>query len=270
MAPFFTVFTQKNDRASGIINTLTKFYAPPLVDGISFYAQNFRDKYGTMTGKYFCFEGDQLLMFDNESIGIIQPQFVLSFDHGKKVSKGDWKTIVQYLDAIFYGVITDELKAKFEELVPKPVPIQPEPRPELKVVEADYEYLEKDDYEFAYVVDLDCDLAICQVDKPHTDRPYTLVIRNYSSRDLAPLFTGLYVSQSWGVASHDYGFLVKLWGFLDLEKDHGPLNLEDRLKQDIERCKSNPTLEPEMYRETLDQVKEKLRKSRERKHHLLQ
>jgi len=76
----------------------------------------------------------------------------------------------------------------------------------------------------------------------------------------------LYVSQSWGVANYDYGFLVKLWGFLDMEKDYGELNLEQRLKDDIEKCNSNPLLEPEVYRETLEEVREKLEKARKRKH----
>ena len=264
MAPFFTVFAQGNKSAASIINRLTKLYAPPLVDGVSFYAQNFRDKYGKMNGRYFRIEADQLLMFDGDSIGILQPEFVLTFDHGVKVTPKDWKLVVQYLDELFFGVLTDDLRSRFEELCPKPVPINPDPVPELTVIETPY--TEKDDYEFSYIVDKDADLAICQVDKPNTDRPYTLVIRNYTTRGLEPLFTGLYVSQSWGVANHDYGFLVKLWGFLDMEKDYGPLNLEQRLKDDIEKCNSNPLLEPEVYRETLEQVQEKLERARKRKH----
>lgn len=264
MAPFFTVFTLNNKSAASIINRLTKLYAPPLVDGVSFYAQNFRDKYGKMNGKYFRFEADQLLMFDQDSIGILQPEFVLSFDHGVKVTAKDWKLVVQYLDALFFGELTDDLKARFEDLAPKPVDIKPDQTPEPMIVESTY--TEKDDYEFSYIVDKEADLAICQVDKPNTDRPYTLVIRNYSARGLEPLFTGLYVSQSWGVANYDYGFLVKLWGFLDMEKEYGPLNLEQRLKDDIEKCNANPLLEPECYRETLEQVQEKLEKARNRKH----
>jgi len=264
MAPFFTVFTTKNETASLIINRLTKYYAPPLVDGISYYAQNFRDKYRGMNGKYFSIEGDQLLIFDGESIGLIQPHFILSFDHGTKISRNDWKLVLRYLDAILFGQLTDELKIEFETLVPKPVPISPEPKPEPKTVPANY--VERDDYEFTYEVDHDHDIAFCQIDKPFTDRPYTVVIRNYSQKGIVPVFTALYIAQSWGVASHDYAFLVKLWDYLELEIEHGPLNLEQRLKADIERCKSNPELEPEVYRETLTQVREKLQKSRERKH----
>ncbi len=264
MAPFFTVFTLHNKSAAGIINRLTKLYAPPLVDGLSYYPQNFHDKYGKMNGKYFRFEADQLLMFDGDSIGLLQPEFVLTFDHGVKVTAKDWKLVVQYLDALFFDVLTDDLKTRFEELVPKPVKIEPDAIPEPKAVESPY--TDKDDYEFEYIVDKEGDLAICQVDKPYTDRPYTVVIRNYTARGLEPLFTGLYVSQSWGVANYDYGFLVKLWDFLDMEKDYGPLNLEQRLKDDIAKCNANPLLEPEVYRETLEEVREKLEKARKRKH----
>jgi hypothetical protein len=269
MAPFFTVFTQKNDQSASIILTLGRYYAPPLVDGVSVYDQNFRDKYGAMNGKYFRFEGDQLLMFDNESIGLIHPQFVLTFDHGVKVSKSDWKTVIKFLDAIFFGELTNEIQAKFEELVPKPVNIQPLPTEKPAEMDQEYDYLEKDDYEFEYYVDAENDLAICQVDKPYTDRPYTLVLRSFSKTGLVPLFTGIYISQSWGVASHDYAFLLTLWKHLEYDKKHGALNLEQRLKDEIEKCTGNPELEPEMYREPMQQVKDKLQRSRDRKRSLL-
>lgn len=265
MAPFFTVLTQSNKRTAQIINTLTKFYAPPLVDGVSNCAQNYRDKYGSMNGRFFRFEADQLLMFDHESLGILEPQFLLSFDTGVKISTKNWTSIIKYLDAIFYDAsLVDEMTVEFEKLVPKPVKIEPTEQPKTLVPE------QRNDYEFAYFVDTENDLAICQVDKPFTDRPYTVIIRKFSERGLVHLFTSLYVSQSWGVASHDYAFLVTLWNHLGLEKDNGPLNLEQRLKNEIEKCKINPDLEPEMYRADIDHVKEILSKSRSRKHFLLE
>jgi len=260
MAPFFTVFIPNNKLCGTIINTLTKFYAPPLVDGISSYPQNFKDKYGGMNGRYFRFEGDDLLMFDNESIGLIVPQFLLSFDVGVKVSKDDWKTVVHFINAIFKGELSDDLKNAFETLAPSPIVYKPNPP------ESEPSPPENEEYEFQYDTDSENDITVVEIIKPFTDRPYTLILRQFSKRGFAPLFTGLYIATSWGVCSKDYAFLEKLWTHLELQKTLGPIDLMNRLKDDINKCEEHPELEPEMYRETLDEVIEKLKKSRERKH----
>jgi hypothetical protein len=102
------------------------------------------------------------------------------------------------------------------------------------------------------------DLKIFEVIKPFTDRPYTAVIRDYAARGDLPFFTALYVCTTWGVASADHVFLEKIWNHLDMTSKYGPLDLQNRLKDNIEKCTPRegyvPEKEPEVYRMAIPEI----------------
>lgn len=58
---------------------------------------------------------------------------------------------------------------------------------------------EQDYYDFKEYVIKDRDVAFFQITKPFTDLPYTLVVRDFSSKGYLPLFSGFYIEMSWYV-----------------------------------------------------------------------
>lgn len=246
MAPFFTVITANNPHSAHIIDTLTKVHSSPFVDGISQYTANFKQKYADMNGKFYTYENEKLYGFDYDELDLIIPHFILTFDKGVKVEKDDYVIISQYLVSVLNGKSGKAYVEKFKQLV-----ILPDIVYHVEKTKADEPVL-KEEYAFCYVLDSETDIAYCQITKPYTPEPYTVVIRNYSEKAFTPLFTDLYVCTSWGVCNHDAVFLQKLWVMLDMEKDYGPLDLENRLKKAIYDCTPRegytPKPEPEVYR----------------------
>ena len=239
-----------------VMKTLETYY-PPFVDGKNLNPVDMKHKYHGVNGKFFNCEGDQWTMFDLEVVDLMQPTFLVSFDEGTKVSKADWNLVLKWVNTIFSGEKDYELDDKIKKLIPPyekcPEKITFSTQLEPKCVE------DQREYRFRYVVDCDFDRALFEVIKPYTDKPYTAVIRGFSNRGFLPFFTALYVCTSWGVCSQDHAFLEKLWVFMNLDAQHGPLNLEKRLQEDIQRCLPRegyvPEPEPEVYRMSIEEVK---------------
>ena len=251
MAPFFTVLANESNKLTTlhVSSTLKKYY-PIFVDGENKTPDQQKYKYKGANCKFFGLEGGEWLMFDLDVVEHIRPNFLLSFDSDHKVSRQEWKSILKWVRSIFEGVDDYELNEFMEKLVPKPVEC-PEKITLSKQIEPKIEDVTPE-YRFKYVIDEEIDRALFQVDKPYTDRPYTAVIRSFSKRGFLPFFTALYVCTSWGVCSNDHLFLQRLWSHLNMEGEYGPLNLEQRLKEDIEKCLPGegkvPEAEPEVYR----------------------
>lgn len=258
MAPLFTLIA---DPARKLLNlhvaeTLKKYY-PFTVDGVNYQPLNMKNKYAGSNSKFFCCDMDEWLMIDLETVDLIPPSFLLTFDKGDKVTKKQWLSVLKWVKGIFEGGVNDELQEEIEKLIPKPVDM-------METITLAKQHVpsienEKRDYLFCYEEDKDFDRCLLQVDKPYTDLPYTVVIRNFSKRGFVPFFTALYVCSSWGVCSKDHEFLTILWNHLGMKKDHGELNLEKRLKENIERCTPSegnvPEAEPEVYRRSIQEVK---------------
>jgi len=259
MAPFFTVLANESNKLTTlhVSSTLKKYY-PIFVDGENKTPSQQKYKYKGANCKFFGLEDGEWLMFDLDVVDHITPNFLLSFDGDCKVSRQDWKTVLKWVKSIFEGEDDYELNEFMGKLVPKPVEC-PEKITLSKQIEPKTEDVTPE-YRFKYVIDEEIDRALFQVDKPYTDRPYTAVIRNFSKRGFLPFFTALYVCTSWGVCSNDHLFLQRLWTHLNMEGEHGPLNLEQRLKEDIEKCLPGegkvPEAEPEVYRVDIMGVRE--------------
>lgn len=257
MAPCFTVLADPGKKLTNlhVAETLKKYY-PFTVDGVNTTGLMIKNKYAGSNAKFFSLDMDDWLMVDIETVDLIPPSFMLTFDKTKKVTKKEWRTVYRWVDQIFRGELSKDLEEEMNILVPKPAELpQVVTMLNQKIPET---ILDKRDYNFNYQVDEDFDRCLCQVDKPYTDKPYTVVIRNFKQRDFLPLFTALFVCNSWGVCNQDIAFLAQVWTYLAMEK-YGELDLETRLKEDIEKCSPKegrvPEAEPEVYRLTIDEVK---------------
>ncbi len=127
-----------------------------------------------------------------------------------------------------------------------------------ELVEDDGDTLVNDQYTFNSFLCPERNVSLFEIVKPHTDLPYTIVVRDFNNRGLLPVFTSLVICHSWGVCSEDLGFLKELWRFLEMEEEFGMFDIEALMKDATERCVPTegrlPEPEPEVYRRTIDQV----------------
>jgi hypothetical protein len=256
MAPFFTFFVDKRETnyAAPFIRKLDQFY-PSFVDSVYFSPVDMKSRYVGANAKFFAYDTDEFIMFDLETVDMIEPLIALTMDTFTKMTRKEWLCVYKFLKGVFEDEEVDMTE------IARIVPI-PEKLPEKIVLSKSVEppKPENKDYGFDYL--LEDNICYCQVQKPYTDNYYTVVIRDFDKHGFTPLFTDLYICQSWGVSSLDHAFLQKLWVYLSMP---GSLDLENRLKQEIELCK-NGKPEPEVYRMDIYGVKDQLSRKKKRTH----
>jgi len=192
------------------------------------------------------------------------PRFVITFDHDYEP---EWLSIGLWVNAIFNGVTPSVYETNYMKIMKYNVLETHVPDDgDKNITSIEMASDEQQSYSYRTLVDNDRDLIYVEVLKPFTDRPYTVIIRAYSKRGILPFFTSLYVCSSWGVCNSDHVFLTRLWDYLDMSTNHGDFDLPNRLKKDIEACYPGkgrvPDSEPEVYRLTIEQVREQLNKKR--------
>jgi hypothetical protein len=96
-------------------------------------------------------------------------------------------------------------------------------------------------------------VAFFEITKPHTDRPFTTYVENYSQNG-KDLFSNFFISTAWGVAKEDVAFLKELWKWKMMDTGE-EFDCEKLLKDRIERCQ-NGEPEPRVYRKSLEDVME--------------
>lgn len=249
MAPSITVIANPDAKVMHAVclNTLQKYY-PIFVDGKSIELHLFREKYATSNSRYFFFDNTSWTMLEFDQLKFI-PHFLVNFDKDTCVSDYEWTFIKNWVNAVFDG--NEDLNDEMFKLLPLYEKVE-------SGVKEDEFVPQNDSYAFRYFIDEELDRALFEVCKPFTDRPYTSVIREYSKRGMEPFFTSLYVCSSWGVCNHDHLFLLKIWDHLNMSKQYGPLDLENRLKNAIAKClpdhPGGPESEPEVYRMSIDHL----------------
>jgi hypothetical protein len=121
---------------------------------------------------------------------------------------------------------------------------------------------ENTEYQFYSHICKERNVGFFEIIKPFTDLPYTVVVRNYSERGYLPLFTDLFICQSWGVCGNDILFLGNLWKYLKMD---GVFDMDLLLKNAVEKCFPRegfcPEPEPVVYRRYIYQVLETLQKN---------
>lgn len=258
MAPGITVIA--NPKASVMqavcVNTLQKYY-PIFVDGYTQEFHIFRSKYEKSNSRYFIYDNTDWKMYEMRELFSL-PHFLVNFDIDTVITDLQWTFIKNWVNAIFEG--NEDLNTEMFKLLPPPVT-------EVSGFEVLDFKKEEEAYAFRYFIDEDRDKAIFEVTKPFTDRPYSSVITNYSSRGMEPFFTSLYVCQSWGICNYDHLFLLKIWKHLGMQETHGELDLENRLKAAIAKClpdnPGGPEKEPEVYRMSIENLIEQWGNKRE-------
>lgn len=260
MAPIFTVINHGNPHSAHIITTLAKFHSDPMVDGKSCSLEDLRITYKGLNGRFFAFHDNDIHMYSLNEIDMYDPQLLLSFDTNVNITKRNWFTVSKWLKSVFNGNVSKELHTAFCELFPPAVKV------EKFVPEGDDDMIEEpvNEYGFrkSFITSVNgCKICVCEIVKPFTDKPYTIVLRDYDTNSYLRLFTGLFVCTSWGVSSKDVQFLHVLWKYLDMHETHGDICLEKRLHEDVESCKpeNGGRAEPEVYRESLEYVENLLR-----------
>lgn len=248
MAPFFTIFCDKKStpEQTEIVKTLEKYYLC-FIDSEN-QTHEIKRKYQNSNHRFFGLDRNKWLMYTLEVVESIPPAFVLTFDVGENITKQNWKLAYDFVKTIFSDSPDEHLIQEMAKLVPTATMVE-----KLTVAPAKDAVKLNNEYMFSHHIDKEKDMCICQIDKPFTDKPYTCVIENFSKEDFLPMFTAYYVCQSWGVCSKDHVFLVHLWKHLEMAQKHGALDLEKRLRQNIEECK-NGRPEPRVYRMNIKEV----------------
>jgi hypothetical protein len=257
MAPFFTFFVDKkeSDYAAPFIRDLDLFY-PSFVDSVYTTPLDMKTRYKGANAKFFTYDGPELLMFDLEQIDEIEPLLALTMDTFTEMSDGDWQVVKQFLKNVFEKQpVPEELLQAMHLLVPAAEKV-----PEKVSLFKSVEIQKPQNTEYMFDYDIHENTGFFQITKPYTDKPYTCVVRDFDKAGYEPIFTSLYVCQSWGVSNHDHLFLQRLWVHLGMA---GELDLENRLKQEIELCK-NGKREPEVYRADIDSVKSQMSRKKKR------
>lgn len=257
MAPFFTFFVDKKETsyAAPYIRKLGKYY-PSFVDSIYFIPIDMKSRYARANAKFFAFDYDEFIMFDLETVDLIEPLIALTMDSFTKMNRKNWVVVHQFLQTVFEGGIPD--MTEIEKLIPATSVITDKI---LLTKSVEPVKPQQTDYGFDYLVEEN--ICYCQIEKPYTDNPYTCVIRDFETKGFIPLFTDMYVCQSWGVTNLDNAFLEKLWQHLNMP---GEIDLENRLKNEIELCRGGKP-EPEVYRLDISGVKEQLSRKKKRRGH---
>jgi hypothetical protein len=260
------------------VEKLRTVFGEVFVDGLTTDVLMLKARYKSVNGYFFyfntkiatadvlCIQRKRLSYYESDFDDDFQPHIphlLLSFDKEKDLTEDDGMLAERFLQAMYDP--RNHVPEEFFELVPRPVKIQ-NSAPEKDLTPPEL----LPDYSFEYKVDTGMDIAFCQVHKPFTDKPYTLVIRNFDQRGLKCFFSGIFAATSWGVSSHDIAFLHKLWKFLDMEKEYGKLDLEMLLKDHVQRCTEDHEMEPEVYRLDYKTVHKNFEKSLAKKHRLLE
>ena len=91
-----------------------------------------------------------------------------------------------------------------------------------------------------------------EIIKPLTDRPYTVVIKNWTPNQMIYMFSSICSVPSFGVLyPHDRNFIVSLW---DWKKMGGDFNLNDLAALHLKQFEAGLIHKPLVYRESIGDV----------------
>jgi len=256
MPPAITCFVNPKEsyKMTDIVKKLQAHFEV-YIDSVNLDPILMKTKYGDSVHRFFAHDCGELIMYDYEIVDMIPPQFVITTD---RMDKNGWKAFFNFLRHLFEGTEVDQ---KLLETVKE---MMQQTKCDLKVKSSILELEDntlKVNPEYVYDCEIDSgrNMCFCQITKPYTDRPYTIVIRNFSEKGLKPLFTSLFIDSSWGF-SRDVEFLEKLWGHLGLIYEYGELDIGKELKEHTKSCFPQdggecPEAEPEVYRMSINDLK---------------
>jgi len=186
------------------------------------------------------------------------PSFIWYYNAGDRIYETDWifikKFVVHLLQGDFLHPVTTRGRLLMQHATTM-VPVNQEEAAGDLEADMDLDEDQRKMYAFREFYNEERNVALLEIKKPFTDLPYTVVIRDFKNRGLEPLFTSLYVCDSWGVSRFDAIFLEQLWTHLKMP---GELDLDTLLYAATQRCYPGegraPEAEPEVYRRSLELV----------------
>jgi len=263
MIPTITIFVSHpiTNTENELVKRFVNLGFAPLVDAThkrlhSWFVNNVKDA----DHKLFTFENQNVYFYDTNDLHPemdFTPNLMIHWsEENRKIKDEEWKSIREWLKYKFYtcydyiDYLTKEIE-EADQLMKRPY----NEKCETKELEKWPQQQHKDHYSFKTFFIEDKDTMLYEIWKPHTDLPYTSVIRKYSKRGHKAFFPTLYICNSWGVSRHDLPFLSFMWRQLDQE---GEFDMDKMLKEATEKCypsyEGEIELEPEVYRRTIDDV----------------
>lgn len=261
MIPKITVFvsTPSTKEEDDLVKRFLELNFAPLVDSnhkksFDWFINNVKP----VPHKLFSFEQQNVYFYEVDDLHVdmdFTPNVMIHWNEGDVIEEEQWRWIRQWLvykfytcydfldymnDDIFRADLLMKRPDKFIASLPEEKPIKEE---------------NDECYSFKTHFIEDKNTMLYEVKKPHTDLPYTSVIRNFSERGHKAFFPTLYICQSWGVSRHDLSFLSFMWEQLDLKEK---FDMDAMLKEATEKCYPSkngpPEPEPEVYRRGIPDV----------------
>lgn len=243
-----TVFDDKTEAVGKLIQLLENMGYKPLVDAVHgndlvWLEQNYK------TTRRFYFINGQLNGFTGNGDVVAEPQMVVYFNQDVEMCEDNWEIVDGWLGHL---LAQEEFFIEEERLMIRGTKleiIKSEKHNDIVTTGVQVEVDENYGFKEMYIEERD--IMFYEVTKPHTDRPYVVVIRKYSVYGKMDFFSSLFICTSWGVSRQDNAFLLEIWKWLGMA---GDCNLEELLQKRILACESGARDEPEVYRKDMQSV----------------
>jgi hypothetical protein len=249
MVAVINVFYRGNEDEKTFIEALVKHDFVHYVDSVRFNDTNWL-RSNTQKGKIYRYHGDITVVDEIEGPGM----FVLIVDCLEE-NPCFYDDVEDFIRACYDGSIGFKLDEYYKLL--DMFPAQKEKLPERKIEkrsrdDTDTTEFVSTDYTFDFKKFEDFDCIFYQLTKPNTDRPYVVLVNNFSKHGHKRLFTAMRLFDSWGASRYDVAFLYQLWTYL--EGGDKP-DFDEMLKEHIEAVLYGES-EPVVWRNDLDSVVE--------------
>lgn len=261
MVAVINVFYRGNEDEKTFIEVLVKHDFVHYVDSVrlndtNWIAQNCKK------GLYRCINLEFITPFKNYEFEELTPEeldpslpgvYVLIVDCLEE-NPNFYEDVIEFLQECFDGNVSNDLNRWYKLL--DMFPAQKEKLPERKIEKRSHDEDEEEftstDYTFDFKKLEDRDCIFYQLTKPNTDRPYVVLVKNFSKHGHKRLFTSMRLFDSWGASRYDVAFLYQLWTYLE---GGGKPDFEEMLKEHVEAVLYGEE-EPKVWRNNLDTVVE--------------
>jgi len=156
-------------------------------------------------------------------------------------------------ESCYYKPILDMHQPREEEVIEK--------KKEKRTIEDTQDEDFGTGYTFAFQKIEEFDCIFYQITKPNTDRPYVVLVEDFSKHGHKRLFSSMRLFNSWGVSKHDGAFLVKLWEYLGNTVE---VDFNDLIEEHVNAVLYGEE-EPKVWRNNLSSVIENYKQKRNKK-----
>lgn len=246
MVAVINVFYRGNEDEKVFIETLVKYDFVHYVDSVRYRDPNWLQA-NTQKGKIYRYHGDVTGVNCIEGPGM----FVLITDC-KEENPCFYEDVEDFIRACYDGSVGLHLNEYYKLL--DMFPAQKEKPKDQDLNKRNIEDLEEDlvrpDYTFESKHISEKDYMFYQLTKPNTDKPYVILVKNFSKHGHKRLFSSMKMFDSWGVSPSDINFLIKIWEYLD---NTTPPDFEAIIKEHVDSVLGGEE-EPKVWRNTMDTV----------------